>query len=536
MISYAQNGEDVVLARALPWPTGFYVDVGAADPESASVSKHFYVTGWHGINIDPRAASFYLLREHRPRDINLQVAAGESDGTKMLFVFDHDPHLSTTDIADRDLLASQGFAYGTEEVEMRSLDSVFSEYRVERIDFLKIDVEGSESDVLSGIDLARWRPRVVVVEATEPWSHKRRDLAWRPILEGAGYVEGCFDGINLFFAHADDPEVLRRLTPACALDDYRPAYVAALQAEVADLRAGAHETEDELRNYRTYQETLTQYISRLEGNESRRRRAPTVASGEPVGSAGQVSTLHIAPLPAERWTPPPLSRLAVIASPSSGGSWYGEILAAALNAPEIQVSHPAEVDWNDLPDRFVVELCWRRTWLLAEKLEREGVTVVSPSRHPLDALLSMAESNGVVSTGGGTIEDPGPAFLRWASSVEARESLDITPSWWKVPRTCRVRYEDLFSLNTELVERILEECSLEAARDLSIIVRDTYRRLHDPTVGSPDAPGAWRNALSPADAELLGEIHHEVFEILGYSLGHSANGSTTIPVGEGQLR
>src|SRR4051794_37044121 len=74
MISYAQNYEDVVLARVLADVSrGFYVDVGANHPEQDSITRHFSDHGWRGINIEP--GRFYTdLAAARPRDVNLHVA------------------------------------------------------------------------------------------------------------------------------------------------------------------------------------------------------------------------------------------------------------------------------------------------------------------------------------------------------------------------------------------------------------------------------------------------------------------------------
>src|SRR5262245_26066783 len=95
MISYAQNLEDVLLERVFGGKTnGFYVDVGAHDPERLSVTKHFYDKGWRGINVEPVPASHQKFVEQRPRDINLAVAAGREEGDRELFV-PEDPALSS---------------------------------------------------------------------------------------------------------------------------------------------------------------------------------------------------------------------------------------------------------------------------------------------------------------------------------------------------------------------------------------------------------------------------------------------------------
>src|SRR5438270_1913498 len=59
---------------------GFYVDIGAAQPDFLSVTCHFYNQGWSGINVEPTFRFYPLLCEARPRDINLQCAVGNSPG------------------------------------------------------------------------------------------------------------------------------------------------------------------------------------------------------------------------------------------------------------------------------------------------------------------------------------------------------------------------------------------------------------------------------------------------------------------------
>jgi len=78
IISYAQAKEDVLLfdtLRQVPAEAGFYIDVGANDPETDSVTKLFYEQGWHGINIEPSAEWFARLTKSRTWDINIQAAA-----------------------------------------------------------------------------------------------------------------------------------------------------------------------------------------------------------------------------------------------------------------------------------------------------------------------------------------------------------------------------------------------------------------------------------------------------------------------------
>jgi FkbM family methyltransferase len=221
MVSYAQNAEDVVLARGLgDRPCGFYVDVGAHHPVENSVTKHFYDQGWRGVNVEPVPHCLAELADARPRDVNLNCAVGSRRGTVELTVVGGWESLSTTDQAIAD-----GYDAPTEtiEAEVVPLDDLLEAHAEEEIDFLKVDVEGGEGDVLASVDLGRWRPTVVVVEATLPCSTVPSHADWEPLVLGAGYEPALFDGLNRFYARADEPEVGERLAaPANVFDRYVP--------------------------------------------------------------------------------------------------------------------------------------------------------------------------------------------------------------------------------------------------------------------------------------------------------------------------
>lgn len=63
---------------------GFYIDVGAHDPNFISVTKAFYLKGWYGINIEPLPNLFKALQIYRRRDINLNIGIGEKEGIATL--------------------------------------------------------------------------------------------------------------------------------------------------------------------------------------------------------------------------------------------------------------------------------------------------------------------------------------------------------------------------------------------------------------------------------------------------------------------
>lgn len=223
MISYAQNFEDVTLWRALRDVTnGRYVDVGALHPELDSVTKWFYDQGWSGINLEPVPEMFAVIEAARPRDINIRAAAGAAPGTAEMAVVPDSMGLSSLDIAA--VNANVAFPYNLVQVEIRPLRDVLEPFAEQDIHFLKIDAEGTEDDVLLGMDFHRFRPWIVVVEATEPLSQTVTAEKWEALLLGANYQHAYFDGLNEFYVAAERSELARKLAvPPNVFDNFELA-------------------------------------------------------------------------------------------------------------------------------------------------------------------------------------------------------------------------------------------------------------------------------------------------------------------------
>ena len=207
IISYADNFEDVLLRRVFPRGTpGFYIDVGAFDPVALSVTKHFSDAGWRGINIEPVPALYERLVAGRSRDINLNVGLSDHEGSLTLYEAPSVPTWS----ADRGIMTGWFRVNPADLVErtvrVTTLARVCEQHVAGTIDFLKIDVDGHEREVLAGGDWARWRPRVVLVEAYRPQT-------WEPQLLAADYLFAVFDGVNRVYVRAEDRSLLPALAP-----------------------------------------------------------------------------------------------------------------------------------------------------------------------------------------------------------------------------------------------------------------------------------------------------------------------------------
>jgi FkbM family methyltransferase len=219
-ISYAQNYEDVVLWRALrEVEGGFYVDVGAADPEEFSVTCAFYERGWSGINLEPLDEYFAKLRQARPRDKNLKVAAGRETGVRTFFALPSgwstlDPQLSARHQAGE--LPAQEVV-----VTVLTLTKILEDCGLRTIHFLKIDVEGAEAEVLEGLNLERVRPWIIVIKATKPFSTVSTRSEWEYLVTGHRYGFAYFDGLNCFYVAEEIPGLKERLaTPPNVFDDF----------------------------------------------------------------------------------------------------------------------------------------------------------------------------------------------------------------------------------------------------------------------------------------------------------------------------
>ncbi len=179
---------------------GFYIDIGAAHPSNESVTCHFYNKGWTGINVEPQVGYFKALEKARPKDINLCMGIGARIGdarfyqTAALYLSTCDPDSSVLDKQEHE----------TRTISITTLADLCHKYVKRPIDFLKIDVEGWEKDVLQGGDWKVFRPIVVVVEATKPNSQEPAWHDWEPDFLSQGYQLAYFDGLNRFYLRAED--------------------------------------------------------------------------------------------------------------------------------------------------------------------------------------------------------------------------------------------------------------------------------------------------------------------------------------------
>ncbi len=224
MVSYGSNREDVVLRRAFAeQETGFFIDIGACHPVFGSNTKYFSDRGWCGVNVEPIPSRAEVFRPLRPRDV--LVCAGISDriGETTFYEIKEDVALSTFSRKQALEYQHKGHTAVSYDVPLLTLAELCERHVGERtIDFLSIDVEGHERAVLLGADFRTWRPRILVIEATKPWSPEPTHQLWEDLLVAADYRFGLFDGVNRFYVRSEDAASLLSTVsiPANIMDNY----------------------------------------------------------------------------------------------------------------------------------------------------------------------------------------------------------------------------------------------------------------------------------------------------------------------------
>jgi FkbM family methyltransferase len=268
-VSFAQNHEDILLDRVFAGRNdGFYIDVGACLPVIHSVTKLFYDRGWHGVNIEPNPTIFEILASDRARDVNLPVGLSNREGT-LLFHEVPAELGSSTFSPERTDLRSRGLELIEHRIPVTTLAAVCEQHAPATIDFLKIDAEAHEREIVEGADWGRFRPRIIVVESNLPET-------WEPLLLSADYLFAHYDGLNRYYVRAEDRELLPRLSaPVSVLDQFEPFeyrcrieqlehQVEELQRSIARIRIEEHEHQVE---------ELGQSIARILGPREKIRPA-----------------------------------------------------------------------------------------------------------------------------------------------------------------------------------------------------------------------------------------------------------------------
>jgi FkbM family methyltransferase len=202
--SCSQHGEDALIwALCGEKTTGYFVEVGAYDGVSLSNSYFFEAIGWTGLLVEAHPDLYSRCRNARPGSRVVHAALGKAgaDGSVAFHAVSGGQGIDSlsytvTDDEHTRRIVREGGSARIVEVPLTSLDALLGVDPPTTIDFVSVDVEGAEMDVLQGLDLDRWRPRILVVEDN---SEGRDDRVSR-YLGRFGYRRIARRGCNDFFS------------------------------------------------------------------------------------------------------------------------------------------------------------------------------------------------------------------------------------------------------------------------------------------------------------------------------------------------
>ena len=164
-ISYSYGGVDSLVNNIFKNnDKGFYVDVGCGHPVKNNNTYLLNKKGWYGINIDLDNENINLFDIYRPSDQNISTAISDKIGEEDLFFYHSKSAINTINKKTADYQNAK--VSSIKKIKTNTLNNVLnnSKYNNLKIDFLSIDIEGSEFLALKNFDFNKYNPKVIVVE------------------------------------------------------------------------------------------------------------------------------------------------------------------------------------------------------------------------------------------------------------------------------------------------------------------------------------------------------------------------------------
>ncbi|NCC71041.1 FkbM family methyltransferase [bacterium] len=167
--SYSQFGEDMVLNSFIIEENiqkGFFIDIGAYHPKKYSNTYFFYKKGWSGINIDANPGSMRKFNKHRKRDINIEVAIDNTEKEKEIFLYEDGAYNTLSKNRVNILKNEEIKIKEIKKIKTQKLTNILDKYlsNNQLIDFMSIDVEGLDLEILKSNDWNKYKPKFILIE------------------------------------------------------------------------------------------------------------------------------------------------------------------------------------------------------------------------------------------------------------------------------------------------------------------------------------------------------------------------------------
>ena len=164
-VSYSYGGIDsLVLNIFKDQKEGFYLDIGCGHPIKNNNTYLLNKKGWSGINIDLDVDNIDLFNSYRKKDVNLATAVSDKEGETELYFYHSKSALNTISKDNADFQKAKVSAI--KKIKTQTINKIIenSPFKDRKIDFLSVDVEGSELAILKNFDFIKYSPKVIVVE------------------------------------------------------------------------------------------------------------------------------------------------------------------------------------------------------------------------------------------------------------------------------------------------------------------------------------------------------------------------------------
>ena len=193
---FAEFAEDVMVSRIFKnLKKGFYVDVGAYHPFKGSLTFNLYNKGWKGMNLDLSKTSIDLFNIARPKDININAAISDFNGDT--FYYENSP------INQQNSLFNEGRDQKKIKIKSYELSKLLNFKQIDKVDFINIDTEGNELNVLKGIDFNKYKPVLITIEDNSFDLENKNKKEKISFLNEKGYKLINIVGVTMFFVKKD---------------------------------------------------------------------------------------------------------------------------------------------------------------------------------------------------------------------------------------------------------------------------------------------------------------------------------------------
>lgn len=204
--TFSQAGEDSLvafIAKAININPLSYIDIGAYKPFYINNTARFYLEGCCGINIEPNPTAFNELVKLRKRDVNLNIGVAKERGVLTYYVMDR-PTLNTFSEAEalKNVETCGVKIIDKIQINVDSIENILNEYCNGICpDFMSLDIEGEEVNVLNSVCSFLVKPKIICVETVEyaETGMPKKTLEIKDILESNGYFLFADTYINSIF-------------------------------------------------------------------------------------------------------------------------------------------------------------------------------------------------------------------------------------------------------------------------------------------------------------------------------------------------